>query len=107
DKSKPPTSKAPRRPRRFEIVVVDPEGKGRTLFRPVTVPGSDEPPRDLHFLTDDRLVYEVVPPAIPPSAPVPSGKRSPKHAPRGKPAAHVAAPAAAAHAALPQRLFVT
>ncbi len=50
----------PARPRRWEIVVVDVAGQQRGRFRAVTAPGSDEPPKDLRFLDDDRLVYEVV-----------------------------------------------
>ncbi len=54
-------------PKRFQIEVVDPEGKRRARFRPVTAPRSQEPPKDFRFLTEDRLVYEV---ALPPPAPM-------------------------------------
>lgn len=47
-------------PRRHEIVVVDNQGRRVASFRPIVSRGSDDPPRDLRFLSDERLVYEVV-----------------------------------------------
>ncbi len=55
-------------PRRHDIVVVDVMGQKRGQFRALTARGSYEPPRDLRFLRDDRLVYEA-PPAPPPPPP--------------------------------------
>ncbi len=78
---KKPPKRSP--PRRYLIEVVDVEGRRRALFRPVTIKGSDEPPRDLHFLSDDRLVYEVVqPPPLPPGPPraLPPAKKGARRA---------------------------
>jgi hypothetical protein len=59
-------------PRRYRIEVADHQGKVKHSFRPVSARGSDEPPKDLRFLAEDRLVYEVVsPPPAPPAAPRP------------------------------------
>jgi hypothetical protein len=91
-------------PRRWQIVVVDPEGGRRGLFRPVTAKGSDEPPKDFRFLTEDRLVYEVVQPP-PPPAPAPKKKKPTGH--HGKPPAPTpTTPPLATEPALPERLFV-
>jgi hypothetical protein len=60
----------PARPRRFQIVVVDNQGRPQGTFRPVTMKGSDAPPKDLRFLNDDRLVYEVAPPPPAEASPV-------------------------------------
>jgi hypothetical protein len=49
-------------------VVVDVLVQKKGQFRALTARGSDEPPRDLRFLRDDRLVYEA-PPAPPPPPP--------------------------------------
>jgi hypothetical protein len=72
--------KPPPRPRirRFQIVVVDNQGRKLATFRPITARGSDEPPKDLKFLGEDRLLYEVVaaPPPAPPDA-IPSPKPEP------------------------------
>jgi hypothetical protein len=75
----PQPRKPPRHPppRRFQIVVVDPEGARRAQFTPVTAHGSDEPPKDFHFLAEDRLVYEVV---QPPPPPPPAPKKRSRHA---------------------------
>ena len=50
-------------------------------FRPITAKGSDEPPKDLRFLSEDKLVYEVVSP--PPEA-APDPKPAPRRKPRGR-----------------------
>jgi hypothetical protein len=69
----PPSKKsaAPRHPvpRRYQIIVADTEGKVETRLRPITVSGSDEPPKDFRFLNDDNLIYEVVKPAPPAAKP--------------------------------------
>ncbi len=63
-------------PRRHRVVVVDLEGRVLLRFRPILAKGSDEPPKDLRFLAEDRLVYEVpAPPALPPAAPSRKAKR--------------------------------
>jgi hypothetical protein len=106
-KSKRPPPPPP--PRKHQIIVADLEGKVQATFRPLVVRGSDEPPKDLRFLTDTSLIYEVT---KPPPAPVVA-----KSAPRSHPA-HAAAkhkpatPVAAAAPIVPvpplseQRLFV-
>ena len=105
----PPPAKPPRRPRkprprRHEIIVVDMEGRPHAQFRPITAKGSDEPPKDLRFLSETKLVYEVV---SPPPEETPA-KPAPKRKPRGR--AKVKAPpkpqAPDAWAGLPRRLFV-
>jgi hypothetical protein len=68
-------------PRRHEIVVVDNQGRRVATFRAVLAKHGDEPPKDLRFLDEERLVYEVVEP--PPDA-IPPAK-----APARRPAAHV------------------
>jgi hypothetical protein len=88
-------------PRRHEIVVVDNQGRAVATFRAVTAPRSDDPPKDLRFLSEDRLVYEVVVP--PPEPPKPSAHK-PAHAKPTKVARetpHVPTPPA-----LPPRTFV-
>ena len=91
-KKRPPH---PTRPRRHDIVVVDVLGQKKGQFPAITARGSDEPPRDLRFLRDDRLVYEA------PTAATPAQVRKQKK-PRGtvKHRAHDAAEPA------PARLFV-
>lgn len=107
---------APRRA--YRIVVVDLEGNQRAGFRAASVPTTDDPPRDLRFLDEDRLVYEVALPPPPPVAPVAKaaspittrthgaarGKRKPpkaaagggrQGAPKGRPARNVPAPSPA------------
>jgi hypothetical protein len=64
----PPNRKPPKGPRRWQLVVTAVDGKRPLTFRPVTLPHSDQPPKDVHFLADNRLVYEVV---APPPLPVP------------------------------------
>jgi hypothetical protein len=102
-----PGRRAP--PRRHEIVVVDNQGRHVATFRALSAPKSDEPPKDLRFLSEERLVYEVM---APPSEPPPPGKPAPRKPPprpipRGKTAKpalelpHVATPPA-----LPPRTFV-
>jgi len=112
-RSPPPVAPKPghhAQPRRHQIVVVDNEGQRVASFRPVTRPGSDEPPKDLAFLAEDRLVYEVAEPAPPPELPAPKraaakskrkGHVSVAH--RGAKAAPLAKPSAAEP---PPRLFV-
>ena len=118
--------RGPPPPRRYRIEVLDHQGKQTSSFRPVTARGSDEPPKDLRFLSEDRLVYEVVAPS-PPEPTAPRAKAKPtarrKRAARGKQAAararktaraQVAAARAAASAPPsepaidlgPERLFV-
>jgi hypothetical protein len=72
-------------PRRHEIVVVDNQGRRVASFRPVMAPKSDEPPKDLRFLGEERLVYEVVAPPPPPTAPPTKAAPAPKK--KGHPAA--------------------
>jgi hypothetical protein len=58
-------------PRRHEVVVVDNQGRRVATFRAVVAKRGDEPPKDLRFLSEERLVYEVVEPppdATPPAA---------------------------------------
>jgi hypothetical protein len=95
----PPASKKgrPVRPRRHDIVVVDVEGQKRGQFRAITARGSDEPPKDLRFLRDDRLIYEAI--EAPPPPPRPTRGRSKKKV-KAKPPARVAA------AETPKRLFI-
>jgi hypothetical protein len=57
-------------PRRHEIVVVDNQGRRVATFRAVVAKRGDEPPKDLRFLSEERLVYEVVEP--PPDAEPPA-----------------------------------
>jgi hypothetical protein len=81
-----------RRPplRHHEIVVVDNQGGRVASFHPLAAQGSDEPPGDLRFLTEERLVYEVVGRA--PAAAPPASRRPPAPAAKGRPsgrAAHV------------------
>ncbi|HVR64614.1 MAG TPA: hypothetical protein VMU50_22085 [Polyangia bacterium] len=78
---KPPRRGRPR-PRRFQIVVVDNQGRLQATFRPVTMKGSDEPPKDLRFLSEDRLVYEVV--ASPPPPETPAARAAPAKPPPTK-----------------------
>jgi hypothetical protein len=110
---RPPAARPPRhpKPRRYQIVVVEPTGVRRGLFAPVTARGSEEPPRDFRFLTEDRLVYEVVQPA-PPPPPAPSAHRKPappRRSAHARPGPHPPAPAhdqKVAEPALPRRVFV-
>ena len=123
--SPPPVAAAPARrgkrvpPRRHEIVVVDNQGVRVASFRPITAHGSDEPPADLRFLSDERLVYEVVraPASTPPTASrkaaatKPKGRqaaRPPNARPTRTPARETtrATPAAPAPEPQPPRLFV-
>jgi hypothetical protein len=62
-------------PRRHEIVVVDNQGRRVASFRPIVSRGSNDPPSDLRFLSDERLVYEVIIRA--PAAAPPRSKRLP------------------------------
>lgn len=84
-------------PRKHQIFVVDLEGKVQNTFRPLVVRGSDEPPRDLHFLTETSLIYEVVKPPPPPVVVKPHAHKS-KSPPAPKPKVEGPAPE--------QRLFV-
>ncbi len=79
-------------PRVFTIVVVDVMGRRQHAFRPVRPRGQDEPPKDMQFLGEDRLVYEVVLPA--PGPPPPPRRGSKRKV------------ATAAPAGAPERLFV-
>ena len=69
-------------PRRHEIVVVDNQGRPVASFRPIVAAGSDEPPRDLRFMSEERLVYEVV--ARAPTA-APAAQKPPAAAKASKP----------------------
>jgi hypothetical protein len=102
--TKPSRRPAKPRPRRHEIIVVDVSGRPHAHFRPITIKGSDEPPKDLRFLSEDKLVYEVVspPPEAAPAKPAP--KRKPRGRGRAKAPPRPAAPDA--WAGLPRRLFV-
>jgi hypothetical protein len=94
-----PPKKPPRHPppRRWQIQVLDPEGVRKGVFSPVTLRGTDEPPKDFRFLREDRLIYEV---AQPPPPPPPKLRKRPATAhPK-------AAKTAAADPPLPQRLFI-
>jgi hypothetical protein len=109
-KKRPPR---PPPPRKHKIVVVDFEGRPKARFPAVQVDGSDEPPRDLRFLVDGRLLYEVTlpPPAAPdaPKQPARPARRPARAKARGKAAVHAAAdrPAAAFPSWFPApRLFV-
>jgi hypothetical protein len=99
----PKPGKKVKRPRRHDIVVVDVLGQKRGQWRVLTAPRSDEPPKDLRFLDDDRLVYEVVESPPPPQ----KQKRasSKKVSKKAKAAANVASKKAAAPAE-PRRFFV-
>jgi hypothetical protein len=65
-------------PRRHEIVVVDNQGRRVATFHAVAAKRGDEPPKDLRFLSEERLVYEVV---EPPPEPPPPGKPAPRKPP--------------------------
>jgi len=82
-------------PRRHTIVVVDNQGRRLATFRAVAPRRGDEPPKDLRFLSEERLVYEVVEPPLdalspgkparkPPTRPAPRAKKAkaPPAAPR-------------------------
>jgi hypothetical protein len=86
-------------PRRHEIVVVDNQGRRVASFRPVTAPKSDEPPKDLRFLGEERLVYEVVAPPPPPAPP--PGKAAPAPKAKGRAVARANAKKKAPPAAAP------
>jgi hypothetical protein len=75
------------RPRVHQIIVVDNQGRRVGAFRPITTAHSDEPPKDLRFLSEDRLVYEVVapPPATPTPAPNKTVTKGGTGGRRGKP----------------------
>jgi hypothetical protein len=88
--------------RRHDIVVVDNQGRRVASFRAVAAKRGDEPPKDLRFLSEDRLVYEVVEPppeATPPSKP--PAHKAPKPAARAKKTAKLAKPAASKAASKP------
>jgi hypothetical protein len=93
-----PGGKPSRRPRRFQIVAMRVDGKRPLVLRPVVAKHSEEPPKDLHFLADGRLAYEVVSPPPPPPRSTRSGKHA--RAPKVHPAAHPGPPGP------PPRLFV-
>jgi len=93
-------------PRRHEIVVVDNQGRRVASFRAVVAKHGDEPPKDLRFLSEERLVYEVV---EPPPEPPPPGKPAPRKrpVPRAKHAKAAPEPARPAISPLPPpRTFV-
>jgi hypothetical protein len=109
----------PTPPRRHEIVVVDNQGRRVAAFRPIAARGSDEPPKDLRFLAEERLVYEVVAPPPPAPAPAPVKRGAAKPVVRAKPGAKklkqptkpskvkaTRAPAPVAAPAQPPRTFV-
>jgi hypothetical protein len=77
-------------PRRHQIIVVDNQGQRVGAFRAIAAAHGDEPPKDLRFLSEDRLVYEVVAPdpvAAPPAPPTAARARAPA-ARKGKPTGH-------------------
>jgi hypothetical protein len=85
----PPAKVKPGRrppPRRHEIVVVDNQGHRVASFRAVAAKQGDEPPKDLRFLSEERLVYEVVEPPPPEAAPAPkpTARKAPTRAAQGK-----------------------
>jgi hypothetical protein len=84
-------------PRRHEIVVVDNQGRRVASFRAVVAKRGDEPPKDLRFLSEERLVYEVVEP--PPDA-APPPKLAAHKPPHGKATKKPKAPAAATRVAV-------
>jgi hypothetical protein len=90
-------------PRRHEIVVVDNQGRRVASFRAVVAKHGDEPPKDLRFLSEERLVYEVVepPPEAAPAGKPPAHKPPPHAAARGKKAAPHAAVAPVARVVPP------
>src|SRR5450432_4105643 len=100
-------------PRRHEIVVVDNQGRRVASFHAVAAKHGDEPPKDLRFLSEERLVYEVVePPPEPASPSKPLARKPPPHAAphakKAKPAAPHVAVAPPPHLAPlpPPRTFV-
>ena len=103
----PPASKKARtvRPRRHDIVVVDVEGQKRGQFRAVTARGSDEPPKDLRFLRDDRLIYEAIEPPPPPPRPT-RGRNNNNNRKKVTMTVKVKPPARVAVAETPKRLFI-
>jgi hypothetical protein len=87
-----------------ELVVVDNQGRRVATFRAVAPKRGDEPPKDVRFLSEERLVYEVVEP--PPEAP-PPGKPAPRKRPRPKHAKAAPEPARPPISPLPPpRTFV-
>jgi hypothetical protein len=93
-------------PRRHTIVVVDNQGRRLATFRAVAARRGDEPPKGLRFLSEERLVYEIVEPppeAAPPGKPAPR-KPPPRRAARAKKAKP--APARALPPWPPARTFV-
>lgn len=109
--AKKPAAKAKKPPpRRYQIVVVDTEGKTQSSFRPVTAAGSDEPPKDFRFLSDAAVIYEVVAPPPDPAA-KPAHKKPEKksrNAAKTAEKANTKAKGAGVPAAppLPRRLFM-
>jgi hypothetical protein len=104
-------TKSRRRPasRRHTIVVVDNQGRRLATFRAVAARRGDEPPKGLRFLSEERLVYEVVepPPEAPPPGKPPPRKPPPRLAARAKKAKPAPAPARAALPPWPPaRMFV-
>ncbi len=92
-------------PRRHEIVVVDNQGRRVATFRAVVAKRGDEPPKDLRFLSEERLIYEVVEP--PPESVTPAAHKTP-HAKMAtkKIKATPAAPHVAVSPLPPARTFV-
>jgi hypothetical protein len=93
-------SQGKRPSRRYSIIVTDTLGRRQHLFRAVPAPRK-EAPKDLRFMGEDRLLYEVVLPAPKPArgarAKVVKGKQG---APKQKKAARPA------RAPAPERLLV-
>jgi hypothetical protein len=108
----PPGKKKSRRPppppppRKHQIIVADLEGKVQGTFRPLQVKGSDEPPKDLRFLSETSLVYEVIKPPPPPVVAKPVHARPAHHAGKSKPAAAPVMPVVPVPPLSEQRLFV-
>jgi hypothetical protein len=108
----PPGKKKSRRPppppppRKHQIIVADLEGKVQGTFRPLQVKGSDEPPKDLRFLSETSLIYEVIKPPPPPVVAKPAPARRVHHAGKSRAAAAPVAPLVPVPPLSEQRLFV-
>jgi hypothetical protein len=102
-KRRPPP---PPPPRRHLIIVADLEGKVQGTFRPLVVKGSDEPPKDLRFLGETSLIYEVIKPPPPPVVAKPAHPRPARHAAKVKAKVAPAAPLVPVPPPSEQRLFV-
>ena len=57
----PPEDAAVKGPRRYRIVVADIAGRRKRVFAALRFGKSEEPPKNLRFLDEERLVYEALP----------------------------------------------